>query len=145
MFKSFSMMETLINTGYYDVNIPLDEIESVDMSYTNVRSFESNTFQNIHNLRFIDFPETLEVIPKRVFANYQYLDSLILPLNLREIGSYAFAGCTSLISVTIPNNVSIIGERAFDNLEFIIVDLEKKPAGWHDNWTGNTKRIHWKK
>lgn len=94
---------------YWDSNL-----QSVDLSTTNIESIESSTFFKCAKLISVKLPDTVKTIGNSAFENAGLVGELHLPNNLISIGRNAFNGCTGLTgSLIIPDGVTSIGNNAF--------------------------------
>lgn len=69
-------------------------------------------FDNCHNLREINFPETLVEIGAKAFYRTK-LSSVTIPENVTIINQYTFCNCSELKSVKLPSHLTEIHNRGF--------------------------------
>lgn len=69
-------------------------------------------FDNCHNLREINFPETLVEIGSKAFYRTK-LSSVTIPENVTIINEYTFCNCSELKSVKLPSHLTEIHNRGF--------------------------------
>ncbi len=87
---------------------------------------------NCPNLKEIDIPEGVTVIPVNCFLNDSKLETVTVRGSLTEIRCYAFGGCQSLKTVNIPDSVTTIGPYAFaacESLNEVTLPKDLKDAG----------------
>ena len=93
-------------------------------------------FGKAKNLKFVLFPNTLEIIEISAFMDCSALESIVIPENVVKIGWGAFRNCTSLKDVSIGSGVKELGRLAFNgckSLEAIDVDSENLCFSDYDN------------
>ncbi len=115
------------NNAYYLGNDTNPYLLLVKAKNTTITSCQINS-----NTKFIG---------SSAFANCSSLAKVIIGDNVTKIGGYAFSKCKSLTSITIPNGVATIGNGAFylcSSLMAINCKANSKPAGWRDQWVGNS-------
>lgn len=87
------------------------------------------------NITDIIFPESLEEIGERAFADCPDLKRLWIPRTVKSIGREAFWGCGSLRRVFIPDSVESIGHAAFDYRSCeIFCEAPSCPYGWYRDY-----------
>lgn len=88
--------------------------EGVTGFYENYYTGFSNVNEErTKNVRSVQLPSTMIVIPRYCFYGCTSLEEINIPSSVTSIGNYAFQGCTALESITIPESVTSIGEYAF--------------------------------
>ena len=84
--------------------------------------FFSSPFQYCSELKEINIPNTLKVLPN-YFLNGASIESIELSGGLKEIPSGCFSGCKKLKNINIPSSVHIVNDHAFygcDSIEELI-------------------------
>lgn len=81
------------------------------------------------SIKYIQFPETLEVIDHHGFSECRSVRQLDFPDALRSIGNYAFYNCWGLESVHLTPNIRSIGYGAFKNCEKLSEIIQDKAEG----------------
>lgn len=81
---------------------------------------------NMHNLKSISLPSTIEYIANTAFHCCIDLTHIILPDNLEKIGDYAFNEC-SIVSMIIPARVNNIGNAALPKSVKTLIMLPYTP------------------
>lgn len=116
--------------------------------------FASSPFKYCENLKEINIPNSIKVLPDNFLAN-SLVEKIQIPESVEVIPSGCFSGCNNLREVHIPNsvhtvldafkrcnslkeliypdNVHVLGSMSFDNIEKIVL-----PEDW--NYSGNK---HW--
>lgn len=120
--------------GYYVVSgvgeCPYEDIEiSAVHNDLPVTEVGDHAFAEVHELKSIVIPDTVEKIGWGAFSGCDSLVSVTLPDHLSEVEGYLFNGCLSLSCVEIPDGVSEIGDRAFchcDALESVTLPATLK-------------------
>lgn len=93
------------------------------INLTNVRTIESNVFENCTSLQDIVLSNNLTTINDSLFAGLTNLRSIVIPNGVTTIGNYAFDGCTSLTNITLPNTVTSILSYAFSGCAFETIKI----------------------
>ena len=75
--------------------------------------FGSSCFINCHNLRHINLPVGLKVIPGFAFAGCSSLTDIELPEYLEEIQDGAFFECRNLSHINLPGSIKKLTPMAF--------------------------------
>lgn len=110
------------NTKIKTINIPDNmtvyslyncSAETINLG-ANVK-LSSGAFSNCSNLKNINLPDGLEVLPANLFKNCTSLTSVTIPEGVKIIGEGAFTGCTGLTELTLPDTVVEINSRAFQD------------------------------
>ena len=100
---------------------PIGSGSSIEFAWTTI--IPDNAFNGAYKLASITFPEGVEVIGERAFANCNDLESIEIPNTVKEIKRQAFdmklfANYPSLLTeISIPSSVESIGENAFVNCD----------------------------
>jgi len=89
----------------------LDKITTIILPET-LKELGNFAFSGCSNLKLINIPSKITVIPSYCFNNCRSLTNIVLPTNLREIGNNAFRA-TNLKVVIIPPRVIKIDMFAF--------------------------------
>ncbi len=106
----------------YKIIKAYDKIPTVNGTFTipsNVVEIGDNVFANMNYITTIVIPSKVKVIGTSAFANCRALESVVFentaenPATLESIGKSAFSGTFSLAEIAIPNSVVAIGETAF--------------------------------
>ncbi len=106
----------------YKIIKAYDRVPTVNGTFTipsNIVEISDNVFANMNYITTIIIPSTVKVIGASAFANCRALESVVFentaekPATLESIGKSAFSGTFSLAEITIPNSVVAIGETAF--------------------------------
>lgn len=89
------------------------------------------------------YASSFRTLGPRAFKNCSSLTGFEIPASIDTVGDECFEGCTSLESAKFTIDVINAGNKLFENcpsLNSIKVYWEKgnKPAGWANNWLGNT-------
>ena len=95
----------------------------------------ANSFLNNESLESAIIKVGVLNVSNGAFEGCSHLNSVFLPDGLLYIGYNAFAG-TALTSITIPDTVTTIEYGAFyncNNLETIIFEGDKRPAGFYES------------
>lgn len=83
------------------------------------------------SMKYIQFPETLEIIDHHGFSECRNIRQLDFPERLKSIGNYAFYNCWGLEEVHLTSNIRSIGYGAFKNCEKLKEIIQDKVEG-HD-------------
>lgn len=75
--------------------------------------FSNVNVERTKNVRSVQLPSTMIVIPRYCFYGCTSLEKINIPDSVTSIGQQAFQGCTALESITIPESVTSIGAYAF--------------------------------
>ena len=117
-------------------------LESVDMSLTEITSVShglfysctslkkvilpdtvttigSNSFYNCHSLEYVDSLENIISFGSHSFFNCEKLSQFAFTSTVRYIGSSAFSGCKLFTELLLPVNIKVIGSGAFQRLPLI--------------------------
>ena len=89
-----------------------------------VTRIEGYAFDDVRNLKKVNFPESLEIIGEQAFT-FSGLASVNIPKSVTYVGSNAFLGCRNLTEVEIPGTLKTLGGSAFSdcyNLEKVTVN-----------------------
>ena len=79
-------------------------------------------FADSKNLRTINFPANMTIIPQYMFEN-SGLTTLTIPEGITEIESYAFRGNSSLTTLVLPSTIKSIGNSAFYNCNLTTITI----------------------
>ena len=112
-------------------------IERVVLPAT-LTTIERGAFSSSGHLKEINLPARLESISNLAFGLCVNLEPPELPDGLKVIGGMAFYGDFKHEEIYIPASVEKIGRWAYSygDLGLIRCAADKKPDGWHDEWTG---------
>ena len=102
-------------------------------------------FLNCSNLISVFIPEGVISIGSQAFEGCKNLESVTLPASLNKIEIYAFKDSSSLISIFIPINVTVIESRVFENCSSltIYVEVSSQPTGWENRWNMSDRPVVW--
>ena len=92
--------------------VTLEQGENIVLDYPN--EITSLKATNNTALTYIQIPNTVTSLDRKVFNGCAALASITIPDGVTNIGDYAFEGCSSLVSITIPDSVTKIGIYAFN-------------------------------
>ncbi len=67
------------------------------------------------DIKAVELPEGLQILPNRAFINCRFLESVSIPNGITSIPEQAFDGCSNLTEVNIPSSVKSIEYDAFRN------------------------------
>ena len=81
------------------------------------------------SMKYIQFPDTLEVIDHHGFSECRELLNLDFPDSLKSIGNYAFYNCWALEQVHLTAHIRSIGFGAFKNCEKLSEIVQDKIEG----------------
>lgn len=90
-----------------------DEIESIDLSKSEVTVIEEGTFSNMKNLKSIKLPHAYLAIPDEAFSGCTNLKIVNFSYGVKSIGTHAFYKCESLEAISIPGGCTLIDKEAF--------------------------------
>jgi len=101
-----------------------DNLQSIDLSGTNVKNIDPWAFEGCDNLTTIVFPSTLETIGYSAFNSCRKIQEIDLSnTKLTTIGECAFQSCQQLCSLSLPASLKKIGTFAFFN-NYALRDLD---------------------
>lgn len=72
-------------------------------------------FSSCYDLRQVNLPSDLIIIPTSLFSGCRSLESITIPEGVERINTYAFNNCSNLTSINLPNTLLSIGYEAFQN------------------------------
>lgn len=81
------------------------------------------------SMKYIQLPETLEVIDHHGFSECRQIRQLDFPEGLKTIGNYAFYNCWGLEEVHLTASIRSIGYGAFKNCEKLAEIVQDKVEG----------------
>ena len=81
------------------------------------------------SMKYIQFPETMEIIDHHGFSECRQILRLEFPESLRTIGNYAFYNCWGLEQVHLTAGIRSIGYGAFKNCEKLSEIIQDKAEG----------------
>jgi hypothetical protein len=81
-------------------------------------------------MKYIQFPDTLEVIDHHGFSECREIRQLDFPESLKTIGNYAFYNCWGLEGVHLTAYIRSIGYGAFKNCEKLSEIIQDKVEGY---------------
>lgn len=106
-------------------------------------SIGNGAFYQCSALEEIVIPDNVTTIGDEAFRYCQAVTILTLGKKVKTIGSGTFINI-DITSVIIPDNVTAIDSYAFsDSRLAIYCEAASKPAGWDENWHGNSVIIIW--
>lgn len=82
------------------------------------------SFQKCTALESVTLPNSLSVIPQKLFSGCTNLKNIEIPSGITEVGQSAFEHCSSLSTVELPYSVERIGNLAFyncNNLKSLVI------------------------
>lgn len=91
------------------------EIKSIDLSKTKIKTIGESTFEGCYSLRSINLPKTCKEIGENAFFNCNNLRTISLPRRIEKLPSKCFMNCNSLVDIDFPKALQEIGESAFEN------------------------------
>ena len=100
----------------------IKNIESVEISASNVDSIGVRAFCDFEYLKEIVLPNSIHVIDDGAFRNCKKLSKINLD-NVKEIGHDAFSKCHSLTKISLPNSLRKLKSGAFQNTGIEMVVL----------------------
>lgn len=112
---------TLLHTIEYD-SIPLrmgkkafkDSGLSSIVLYNGLKYIESECFSGCVNLKYIDFPDSVEELGSSAFAGCTNLSQIKLSSEITSIQKGTFSGCSKLKSIALFDKVETIKSLAFE-------------------------------
>jgi hypothetical protein len=113
--------DAFINSGVNEVVLP-----------AHLKTISAQAFMNCPNLKYIDFPVSIEIIDAGAFADPGRYDdnpgglegTVVLPKNLKYLGEYAFRCCVDMENVIFPASLDVIPGYGFwgcDKLNNVVV------------------------
>lgn len=81
------------------------------------------------SMKYVQFPDTLEMIDHHGFSECRYIRQLEFPSGLKWIGNYAFYNCWELAEVHLTPYIRSIGYGAFKNCEKLAEIVQDKIEG----------------
>ena len=117
-----SVIDSQAENKTYKIIKAYDRVPTVNGTFTvpsNIVEIGANVFANINYIKTIVIPASVKVIGDSAFENCRALESVVFentaenPATLESIGKQAFYGTYSLAEFTIPNSVLALGESAF--------------------------------
>ena len=75
-----------------------------------------NVFAYCEQLKGIELPNSLTVLPSQAFYGCKKISKLVLPAKIEEIGNYCFYGNESLSKLILPESLRTISDFAFAEL-----------------------------
>lgn len=103
---------SLVSTGEKVFGL-CSSLRNVDLSQTQLKGIEKETFYECENLQEVKLPNTLEYIGYQAFY-YAGMPHITLPESLKSIGNCAFWGAKRLVDIVVPNSVTEMGLYAFN-------------------------------
>lgn len=128
--KQLKVTGVLGSADFQLIKNQMSNIESIDISGTNVTEIPNRTFSNKSNLKLVRLPEDVTIIRYDAFNSCEILESITFgnqsvtagkikfPVTLRYIEYSAFLSCKLLthIDFSACTNLEYIGSSAFENL-----------------------------
>ena len=110
-----------------------------------VTAIGDRAFYQLMKLRSVTIPDSVKSIGAYSFWRCFRMTDIVIPDSVTSIGAYAFQYCDGLTDITIPETVTAIEENAFAGCGILTIrcDATDKPAGWSDDWHGDTP-VAWK-
>ena len=122
--------------GVVDGNATIIKYEGDDMRVVIPASIDGFKVTKIEpyafsekSMKYIQFPDTLEVIDHHGFSECRELLNLDFPDSLKSIGNYAFYNCWALEQVHLTAHIRSIGFGAFKNCEKLSEIIQDKIEG----------------
>ena len=122
--------------GVVDGNATIIKYEGDDMRVVIPASIDGFKVTKIEpyafsekSMKYIQFPDTLEVIDHHGFSECRELLNLDFPDSLKSIGNYAFYNCWALEQVHLTAHIRSIGVGAFKNCEKLSEIIQDKIEG----------------
>ena len=124
---------TFFNSGLTSITMP------------GIKSIGERAFAGCIGFTSMALPEGLLSIGETAFESCYFLTNVTIPNTVTTIDYGAFKGCTRLERIIIPNNVTHMDYSIFwDCLGMpIYVEVESKPANWHDSWNMGYNAVVW--
>lgn len=142
--KSIINLAYNIFEGAFSNNLNL---QSVDMSNSNIINIGYGAFTNCNSLKTITLNSQLKKISSYAFKDCKSLTSVEIPNNVENIDWYVFQGCTNLQKISMPiNNKISIGKDIFKNCSNIKIYFNSSnvPDNYNDaiiNWKNTNNEI----
>lgn len=92
-------------------------LTNVEIQVPTEVKFVSYTFSHCRNLKSINIPPHLTILPDGFLSGCSSLENFEIPSHITSIGKYTFSSCSGLTYVTIPKSVTYIGNSAFSNCD----------------------------
>ena len=108
-----SLPDSVISIG--EAAFADSELEEIRFG-TGITSFPNEitgVFERCRNLKSIDIPGTIQIIPSGMFFGCENLSSVTLHEGTTEIGGYAFQYCSSLHEIHLPDSITYVGDDNF--------------------------------
>lgn len=99
-----------------------------------ITEIPGSAFKNMHSLKKVVFPRTLQRIGFESFQECDLLDEIIIPESVTVIAAHAFEKCVNLKKISIPPTVTYIGEDAFFKCPCGMIHVQKSCAVCIGNW-----------
>lgn len=114
-----STLQHLGNQAFYNCS-GLTTITDLGMDQVGEPYLGEGIFENCRNItESVTIPDTVQIIPKKMFYNCSSLSNVTVGSSVIEIGIEAFSG-SGLSSFTIPSSVTTLGKAAFRNCDSLM-------------------------
>ena len=125
--------------------------EALEVIYISTSSKINNiyetTFYNCESLKSIFIPKEVLSIGDSAFTNCYKMTEVIFDreAKIQTIERYAFSSCAALDNLFIPKSVTTFLKDAFNGTAGLTIycEVESKPDGWYDNWSGYFSDVVW--
>ena len=136
--KFISKLSIPNNIKFVDANtFPTTPIK--ELSFANnhsIRMFENAAFADMKNLKVIDLPDSLNIIPSNCFQGDVNLKYVFLPDSLKVIGKNAFVGCDENIELVANFRPDTKLKAPKESIEFLKSHLRFKHPQEEDEEDG---------
>lgn len=124
--------------GLEEAIIPPTVEDGEGITYT-VTTISPFAFYAAHDLKRVDFPNTIDSIWSTSFTYCDQLTEVVIPDNVRFLSNGVFSLCTNLKTVTIGSGVDSIGIKTFHGCRNIetIYNYALTPQNVEDVFSGN--------
>ena len=165
--KNLTVTGEMNNTDFLLIKNQMTNLETLDISGTNVTEIPSMAFSGRENLKTVRLPEGIIYLKENVFSSCQKLDvvtfgnqtaiegKIVFPAKLRRIESNAFSNCTLLthLDFTACTALEYLGSYAFqslNNLKEVLLpskgnlQIEYECFNVYDTWDESTQQYIYK-
>lgn len=80
-------------------------------------------FAGCKNLRYIEVPESIEIINREAFSGCKKLEEFDLPKGVWSVGDSAFKNCKNLQEIDFSSKIAGVGSGAFSGCEDLVVSF----------------------
>ena len=129
--------------GLEEAIIPPTVEDGEGITYT-VTTISPFAFYAAHDLKRVDFPNTIDSIWSTSFTYCDQLTEVVIPDNVRFLSNGVFSLCTNLKTVTIGSGVDSIGIKTFHGCRNIetIYNYALTPQNVEDVFSGNEEDLY---